>query len=730
MLKGLNPNSTIETITDHLKAYGAVEDVRLVRNKTTGESRGFAFVDFATVGDAVTLMSYCPYDVEGPRLEIDGFSVTLSYGREMRNPPPGNFNSSTPAQRAASQKALDAQYFNDWICPQCSGLNFARRVACYQCSTPKPANPETAHDDREGPCSVLVIRGLDYNTTEDTIRNVFSKLAIIKDLRLIKDKLTGQSRGFAFIEFISVEEATKALKRGVGLRIENQPVRIAYSRRDHLFDTPPIPQAVAPAAPVVPRGPPPTNKNAKWIWNPTTGFYYDPVSGKSFDPNSGYYFDTNRYYTYDADKNIYVAVTAGTQTNGAAASSSEPMNASTTTPQNTTPTPTADSLATTATPTNISPTTAVATTAAATTTATATATIAPTATTPSTTVGPFNSSNPFGEPRPAIAGPPVKTKNLISIQIGLPSKPAEDKPAPEIQITPILSVAEVKKAKKEKKAKTSTILSKKMSADVEKWNKKSKELSESADEPVQSTAEQLSTEQKNKIWESIKSANALLANVDKAPSQSSVPSTSTTPSLASSTEITSGNVCLLCKRKFNSQEILQKHVKESELHKTNLEKLKQEQEAKEAIHASQSQEKKNNSHKSKSAIEAAMHSSSHRSDSVHAYENATASSSAPNSGYIPLGEENVGMKMMKKLGWKEGEGLGKFNSGITAPVEAELRTERAGLGSVEESASTNERDRIMPGDSYQLAAKKKARARFFSLMGGSEDEDDTKRRRA
>ena len=58
--------------------------------------------------------------------------------------------------------------------------------------------------------------------------------------------MTGQSRGFAFIEFISVEEATKALKRSVGLRIENQPVRIAYSRRDHLFETPPVPQAGFP----------------------------------------------------------------------------------------------------------------------------------------------------------------------------------------------------------------------------------------------------------------------------------------------------------------------------------------------------------------------------------------------------------------------------------------------------------------------------------------------------
>ena len=83
---------------------------------------------------------------------------------------------------------------------------------------------------------------------------------------------------------------------------------------------------------------------------------------------------------------------------------------------------------------------------------------------------------------------------------------------------PILSAPEVKKVKKEKKAKpAATILAKKMSADVQKWNMKSKELSESAEEPsTQSASEQLSAEQKNKIWDSIKSANALLSSASNA----------------------------------------------------------------------------------------------------------------------------------------------------------------------------------------------------------------------
>eukprot|EP00055_Hartaetosiga_balthica_P017964 m.125865 g.125865 ORF g.125865 m.125865 type:complete len:652 (-) comp9433_c6_seq3:251-2206(-) len=47
----------------------------------------------------------------------------------------------------------------------------------------------------------------------------------------------------------------------------------------------------------------------------------------------------------------------------------------------------------------------------------------------------------------------------------------------------------------------------------------------------------------------------------------------------------------------------------------------------------------------------------------------------------PIGNENPGHKMMQRMGWKPGVGLGKHRQGTTEPVSVEIRKRREGLGS-------------------------------------------------
>lgn len=76
----------------------------------------------------------------------------------------------------------------------------------------------------------------------------------------------------------------------------------------------------------------------------------------------------------------------------------------------------------------------------------------------------------------------------------------------------------------------------------------------------------------------------------------------------------------------------------------------------------------------------------------------------------PLDESNIGFKMLQKAGWK-GEGLGKNKQGITAPIEAVKLTEKAGLG----SEAISGEHAIKPGDTFQEATRKRARARYVPV---------------
>jgi RNA-binding protein 5/10 len=146
---------TFFKIKDRVKIYGAVLEVRLIRDKVTGDSRGFAFIDFSTQEEAKSFLDYTKGTIE-----IDGVTAQLDYSREKTNT-----RSSSPD-------------FKDWVCPTCQGSNFARRKSCYSCQTTKPDAVElstTSSQEKNNPCSVLIIRGLDPSTSEKSVRIIAEK---------------------------------------------------------------------------------------------------------------------------------------------------------------------------------------------------------------------------------------------------------------------------------------------------------------------------------------------------------------------------------------------------------------------------------------------------------------------------------------------------------------------------------------------------------------------------
>ena len=69
-----------------------------------------------------------------------------------------------------------------------------------------------------------------------------------------------------------------------------------------------------------------------------------------------------------------------------------------------------------------------------------------------------------------------------------------------------------------------------------------------------------------------------------------------------------------------------------------------------------------------------------------------------------------GSKERRDGGWKEGQGLGKKNTGMTDIIHVEARNETAGLGMKSAPASAS-----IPGESYKDAVKRAMAQRFHEL---------------
>ena len=57
----------------------------------------------------------------------------------------------------------------------------------------------------------LYVGNLSYDTTEDSLKEAFSEAGAVESAAIIKDKFSGRSRGFGFVEMTNDEDAQKAI---------------------------------------------------------------------------------------------------------------------------------------------------------------------------------------------------------------------------------------------------------------------------------------------------------------------------------------------------------------------------------------------------------------------------------------------------------------------------------------------------------------------------------------
>jgi len=80
----------------------------------------------------------------------------------------------------------------------------------------------------------IYVGNLRYGVTEDILKELFEEFGEVVSAKVIRDRFSGESKGFAFVEMSSDEEAKKAIEELNGKEVDGRPLRIneAHPRED------------------------------------------------------------------------------------------------------------------------------------------------------------------------------------------------------------------------------------------------------------------------------------------------------------------------------------------------------------------------------------------------------------------------------------------------------------------------------------------------------------------
>jgi RNA recognition motif-containing protein len=76
----------------------------------------------------------------------------------------------------------------------------------------------------------IYVGNLSFNTSEDDLRNAFASFGEVKSAAIIKDKFSGESRGFGFVEMSSTSEAQAAIKGLNGTELHERALNVNEAR--------------------------------------------------------------------------------------------------------------------------------------------------------------------------------------------------------------------------------------------------------------------------------------------------------------------------------------------------------------------------------------------------------------------------------------------------------------------------------------------------------------------
>lgn len=76
----------------------------------------------------------------------------------------------------------------------------------------------------------LFVGNLSYQTADTDLQDYFAQAGAVTSVNVMFDKMTGKSRGFAFVEFATSEEANKAVEQFHNKEFQGRALTVNIAR--------------------------------------------------------------------------------------------------------------------------------------------------------------------------------------------------------------------------------------------------------------------------------------------------------------------------------------------------------------------------------------------------------------------------------------------------------------------------------------------------------------------
>lgn len=72
----------------------------------------------------------------------------------------------------------------------------------------------------------LYVGNLDFNTSEDSLRDLFAEFGEVVSAKIIIDRDTGRSKGFGFVEMAAKNDGIKAISNLDGQEVNGRNIKV------------------------------------------------------------------------------------------------------------------------------------------------------------------------------------------------------------------------------------------------------------------------------------------------------------------------------------------------------------------------------------------------------------------------------------------------------------------------------------------------------------------------